>query len=101
VASLEVIFRPGARSDVAKILAFYATEGDRLSVPRFLQAVEEVSARIALFPRSAPKHLGNARRVKLNTFPYWVYYHVLEAAVEVLGILHSKRSPAFVRNRIS
>lgn len=41
MASLEVIFRPGAQADIDKELALYADEGGGSAVPRFLHSVQE------------------------------------------------------------
>ena len=100
MASLEVIFRPGARADISEAMDYYSKEDDGRLVSRFLYTVEEAAMRVRLFPPAAPRHFGSSRRVKLRKFPYWFYYRITEDTVEVLPVLHHKRSPSFVRKRL-
>lgn len=69
MASLGVIFRPGAQADIDKEMSFYADEGVGGAVPHFLQAVQDAAGRISLFPLAAPRYSGSVRRLKLDTFP--------------------------------
>ena len=49
MASLEVIFRPGARADISEAMDYYSKEDDGRLVSRFLYTVEEAAMRVGLF----------------------------------------------------
>jgi len=97
---LDVVFRPEAAADVISARRWYENQQAGLG-RRFTRSLSETIIRIQDMPRMYVVALENVRRAKLRTFPYLLYYRVLEDRVEILGVLHGSRQPNVWQERIS
>lgn len=67
----------------------------------FLGAVESTITRIETMPKMYAIVLRSVRRAKVRTFPYLIYYRLLDDRIEVIGVLHGSRNPKLWRERIN
>jgi toxin ParE1/3/4 len=96
----KLIVRQGAEADIADAYRWYEAQRPGLG-QEFLEAVESAFERIAEQPlRYAPVH-RETRRTFLRRFPYVVFHVLRDDCVNVLAVLHQRRSPRLVRRRTS
>lgn len=68
----------------------------------FTDEVDRAIARIAKSPTRWPVVFVKFRRVRLRRFPYYLYYHVVDASrALVLAVAHARRRPGYWRRRLS
>jgi toxin ParE1/3/4 len=91
VAQLEVGFTFEALADIDQAFLYYAERAETRVAVRFLRRLDEAFERIAVFPKSCPIYSGDARRLVVRGFPYWIYYRERADAIEVFAVLHTKR----------
>ena len=92
------IVRPLAEADLEDAARWYEDERAGLA-ERFLSDVNRTFARIRERPLQFPAVSGDVRRALLHTFPYAVYFRVLDEIVIVLAVLHLRRNPKVWRGR--
>jgi len=96
-----MIIEADARDELLAAASWYDDQRDGLGAD-FLDAVDEVLARIAAAPRSFPSDRfdDRARRALLSRFPYVVVFVVTENDVRVVAVVHAKRLPHYWTRRI-
>jgi plasmid stabilization system protein ParE len=87
-----MIIRPEAETDLANARDWYERQRTGLGAA-FLLCVEEVLERIARTPEMYRVGYHDIRRALTRRFPYAVYYRIVDNAVVVLGVLHTRRDP--------
>jgi len=92
------IVRPLAEADLEDAARWYEDERAGLA-ERFLSDVNRTFARIRERPLQFPAVSGDVRRALLHTFPFAVYFRVLDEIVIVLAVLHLRRNPKVWRGR--
>ena len=92
------IVRPLAETDLEDSARWYEDERAGLA-ERFLTDVDRTFARIRERPLQFPAVSGDVRRALLHTFPFAVYFRLLDEIVIVLAVLHLRRSPKVWRGR--
>ena len=90
--SLRVILRPEAAAELTEAKAWYQNRLDGLG-DRFAAAVVVAIEGVVAAPRAFPKVRGEIRRVLVSSFPYALYYQLIERDVVVLAIMHGRRRP--------
>lgn len=96
---VRLVVRPDAERDVAEAVQWYDDQGSHLG-DRFLDDLRKVLSRIRSMPRQFPA-VGEAHRALLQTFPYGVYFLIVDSGlVVVVGVLHQRRNPSVWRRRI-
>jgi plasmid stabilization system protein ParE len=96
--SLPLSIRPEAERDLEEARDWYEARREGLG-GEFLTAVDDVFARMEMFPESyAPVYRG-VRPARLHRFPYVVYYRITDTCLEVLAVLHGSRNPRAWRSR--
>lgn len=92
---MEVVFSPASVVDLRATRAYYDEVAVGVS-DRFLDALDELMARLMAFPRSAPPVAGydGVRRALTRGFPFVVFYRVEDSRIVVLRVLHAARSDA-------
>jgi toxin ParE1/3/4 len=88
-----------ARDDVDAAFQWYQAMRPGLGDELLVQ-VEAVLARLSRHPESAPRYLGDTRRVPLRRFPYAVYYLARTGLIEVIGLRPFAGDPAAVLARL-
>jgi plasmid stabilization system protein ParE len=86
------IVRPLAESDLDRAVSWYERQKPGLGL-RFLDAADQLFARLRDRPLQFPLVSADVRRALLPTFPYAVYFRIADDAVTVLAVLHLSRDP--------
>jgi plasmid stabilization system protein ParE len=92
-ATMRIDFTTRAVEQLLETAAYYDGLADGLG-EEFRLAVEAVIERISMFPDgSPPVEIGRpgTRRARVRRFPYGVFYLHESGAIQVLGVLHSRR----------
>ena len=79
-----------AEQDIHSSFGWYRLRDIRASLG-FLAAVDECTLRIAAAPMSFPQVGGGKRSVRLDRFPFRIYYEVEGPEVLILRVHHMKR----------
>jgi plasmid stabilization system protein ParE len=95
----QLILLDAALADVRHARNWYDAEEPGAGA-RFLAALDETLERIRLFPESYERVRKSYRRVKLDRFPYVVFYEFDERAVSVHAVLHGAQDPRRWRGRL-
>ncbi|PYS24013.1 MAG: recombinase [Acidobacteria bacterium] len=98
--SLAIAFRPEAEPDVLAAHDWYEQQQSRLG-SQFVDALSILLDRIKTMAGMYVLVFRDARRAKLRTFPYLIYYRVLTDRIEVLAVLHGSRDPRLWQERIN
>jgi plasmid stabilization system protein ParE len=94
-----LVVQPQAESDLDQAFRWYEARCKGLG-DDFLDIVSHTFASIAEQPfRNAVVH-REARRALLRRFPYAVLYVVRDERVFVLAVLHQRRDPRLIRERV-
>jgi hypothetical protein len=67
---------------------------------RFLHHPDAAMISIRQSPSSYPVYRGEIRRIRVNRFPYAVFFAAAESRVVVLGIFHLYRDPRLLRKML-
>jgi plasmid stabilization system protein ParE len=97
---LPVFFTAGARGDLDDALAWYGSHAPEI-VPEFRESLRAVVQRISDNPKQFPASPQETRRALLHRFPYLVIFRETRAAVYVVAVFHTSRSPRSWRSRVS
>lgn len=98
--SLAIVFRPEAKADVLAAHDWYEQQQSGLRAG-YVDALNVLLDRIKTMPRMYAAVLRNARRAKLRTFPYLIYYRVHADRIEVVAVLHGSRDPKRWQERVN
>ena len=81
---------------------FYAKRSDAGLAERFLAAVEAALVHARATPALFRRFRGEARRVRVERFPYSVVYSYDDTggSIHILAIAHSSREPDYWRARL-
>lgn len=90
-----LVLASAAVADLKEIHGYYDSVADGLG-SRFVEALDELFARLEEFPRSAPPVAGyvDVRRAVVRGFPYVVFYRHRPERIDVLRVLHAAREDA-------
>ncbi|MDR2844585.1 MAG: type II toxin-antitoxin system RelE/ParE family toxin [Puniceicoccales bacterium] len=96
-----------AERDISEVLTYYA-ERSAQTAERFYREFDACLRKIEQTPGQYPRvKVGNSffynsfRRCVLKKFPYCIIYKFDSRHVEILGILHFKRSSNIWKSRLS
>jgi plasmid stabilization system protein ParE len=87
-----LLVRPEAQADLAEAQRWYEERAIGLG-REFVEAVDDVLARVLKNPLAYPVVRSIARRALTKRFPYGVLFLVEKDIVVVLAILHQMRDP--------
>ena len=81
---------------------FLAKRGDAELGGRFISGVEAAVACARTAPRQYRKFDGEARKVRVERFPYHVVFWHDEAgdSIHIVAIAHARRAPGYWRDRL-
>lgn len=91
--------RTGASIDIEEAYEWYEKQQRGLG-EEFLQAVRTCLERIESRPESYAVLLRNARRARLDRFPYSLYYSLYNDLIAVFACFHCSRDPEGWQDRI-
>lgn len=96
--TLRPAFRAIARREYDSAVAWYADRRQSLGV-RFVEAIDLALKRASSAPESYPVALAGMRWVRVNGFPYRIYFRASRSRLEVLAVFHVRRDPGLLRHR--
>lgn len=87
-----------ARAEVDAAAAFYNDKQPGLA-QRFLDDLEDALRRIQRHPQTYRQIEGDIRKCRVPHFPYGVIYRVRSDLIEVIAVMHLRRSPGYWKQR--
>ncbi len=96
-----VVVKQEAELDLDEAINWYENQRDGLGID-FLLHFEESLIFVRNNPYSSPKVLLEYRKIRLNKFPYLIYYTVNEQKrnIDVYAVLHTSRNPLLFNERV-
>lgn len=96
--------RPSVRfsdeaADEVRAAARWYRQADLELERQFRSALRRCVRTIQANPEAFPVVLDRSRRALMRTFPYGVYYTVLDQTVFVIAVYYSKRDPDRLQDR--
>jgi plasmid stabilization system protein ParE len=67
---------------------------------RFVNAIEAAVARLRASPQTPRKFDGEARKVRLERFPYAVIYQMEGQDIHIIAVMHLHREPGYWHGRL-
>ncbi len=91
---------PEAYQEVDEVASFYKERQPGLE-KRFLEALQDVIARIRRNPLMYRRVEGDVRKCRLLHFTYGVIYRVDDNdCIEILAVMHLRRQPGYWKSRL-
>ena len=98
--AFKIIVKPIVFLDLDEALLWYESEQKGLA-SRFYKSFEDAIERIKRNPHAFLDVTPGVKRILLKRFPYKVFYTISEKNIFILGVMHAKRSNAFIKKRLS
>ena len=96
---LAIIFGLEARVELIRVSEFYRDQSPELVV-RFQAALDHCLDTICEFPDAFKQVEHGARRIRLDGFPYFLYYTFDPDALFIHAIAHEKQNQRYWHKRI-
>lgn len=87
-----------ARAEVNDAASFYKEKQSGLAV-RFLDSLEDALRRIERHPLAYRQVENDVRKCRVTHFPYGVIYRVRSEYIEILAVMHLRRTPGYWKER--
>ena len=87
-----------ARAEADTAAAFYNEKQPGLA-QRFLDDLEETLHRIQRHPQAYRQVEGEIRKCRVAHFPYGVIYRMRSDVIEIIAVMHLRRSPEYWKQR--
>lgn len=94
-----VIVRPEAEEDLKEVFSWYEDNRTGLGYDFLLQVDAGINF-IKRSPKIHPIEYKGTRKHLIKRFPYKIIYFIEEEKIIVLAVLHGKRSPDLLKNRV-
>lgn len=88
-----------AKAEADAAAAFYHRERPGLAL-RFLDDLEEALHRVQRHPHVYRQVAIGIRKCRVRHFPYGVIYRLRGDLIEVIAIMHLRRSPGYWKERV-
>lgn len=95
---MKVRWHGEARAEADAAAAFYNEKQPGLA-RRFLDNLEETLHRIQRHPQAYREVTGEIRKCRVAHFPYGVIYRVRADTMEIIAVMHLRRSPGYWKTR--
>lgn len=96
--TLEVVFRPAARSEFEAAAMWYDERQPGLGI-QFVSEIDRAVELAARHPDRYPLKHGEIRCVQARRFPYCVYFRPERDRIVVLAVFHARRDPTIWQTR--
>lgn len=96
---LLVTFRRAAQQDVQEAFNWYEDERPGLG-HEFLQEIDRALDRVLRQPDLSRVIHRNARKIRLERFPYWVIYVMAPKKIRIISVFHCSRNPSIWQRRL-
>ena len=87
-----------AREEADAAVAFYKEKQLSLA-QRFLDDLEVALRRIQRHPQAYRQVEGDIRKCRVSHFPYGVIYRFRSDHIEIIAVMHLRRSPGYWKRR--
>ena len=94
-----VHFHPQAETELIAAATWYDGEQEDLG-KRFLSTLEDGLSRIKINPLLFPVVDSDVRRCLLRTFPFGILFRFRNGRIEVVAVMHLKRTPGYWQERL-
>jgi plasmid stabilization system protein ParE len=95
----QLVFHRMVQADVQDAYSWYESNRRGLG-SEFVLAVEASLEAIKRNPLQFPSVERKIRRALVQRFPYLIGYQILKDRILVLAVMHSKRDPSLLKDRI-
>lgn len=95
----KVIVRPEAEEDLKEVFSWYEDNRTGLGYDFLLQVDAGINF-IKRSPEIHPVEYKGTRKHLIKRFPYKIIYFIEEEKIIVLAVLHGRRSPDLLKNRV-
>ena len=96
---LKVALHPEADKEILEALRFYRDRKPGLD-SRLLSEIEQLKAKLLKQPRRCGFIEEPLRCCRLARFPFGLVYHVTEAEIFIVALMHWKRRPGYWKSRL-
>ncbi len=90
---------PPAREEILHVLTFYREQQPGLEI-RFMDALEDVLLRVRKHPGIYRMVESDVRKCRLPRFPYGIIFRERGDFVEVIALMHLRKSPGYWKSRV-
>ena len=95
---MDVRWHGEARVEADAAAAFYKDKQPGLA-QRFLDSLEDTLRRIQRHPLAYRSVDGDMHKCRILHFPYGVIYRVRSGFIEIIAVMHLRRSPGYWQGR--
>lgn len=92
-------FHPEALDEANAAASFYEDRAKGLGL-RFINELDETIDRIRANPFIYRPLDGNTRKCRIRQFPHAVVYRVNDDEIQVIAVMHLRRSPGYWKERL-
>ena len=92
-------FHPAARVDAVESARYYEAKQTGLG-KRFSIALQDELSHIQNHPQLYPRIEGSCQRTLLRHFPYGVIFRERKDEIQIIAVMHLRRSPDSWKNRL-
>ena len=92
-------YDPAARAEVIEALRWYADVAGESIADAFEQELDAAVKLLMRFPRLGSSGPHATRKLRLNRFPYTLYYRLAAESIWVLAVANQRRRPGYWRDR--
>jgi plasmid stabilization system protein ParE len=96
---MKITFHDEATEELYAAAAHYDREDEGLGAD-FLEATFSCMDKVASYPEGYPNYKYGSRRALLQRFPYAVVYWLGTSRLHVVAIMHTRRNPEFLFERL-
>lgn len=96
---MKVVWLGEALRELEEAALYYGDIDNELG-ERFSSAAEAAVAMIKARPEMSRKFDGEARKVRLESFPYAVVYWLDDDTLRILSVMHLHREPGYWSDRL-
>ena len=94
----EIRFHPAAREELLQSFAYYELQQKGLG-KRFFASVNASIEKIRAYPLSFRALGEDFRQCRVFRFPYGMIFRVLPQEIQVIALMHLRRSPGYWKAR--
>jgi len=98
--SRKIVITPLAESEIRSARDWY--EGQRKGLGRkFRSALKGHIQQIEAYPESFPVYFNGVRRLRMQNYPYYIYYRLTDEYIEIITVFHPSRDPEDLANALA
>lgn len=96
---MKVTVHPQARAELQEARRWY-DERSPLSATAFAHAVDKAVAKILESPTKFPLADHKTRKLRLQRFPFTIFYLLTSSEIVIVAVAHQKRRPGYWSDRM-